>query len=198
MAPKNAAKKSAAKKVVEVEVKVATPEPEPEIVKVATPVEEEPVAEVANGKKPLNEYQQFINATVAKLKADPEVMKEFEDIKNPYMKLRSLANKEWLILHPKEVNDKPKRQYKPRAKKVVDEDEEKEKPKKRKSKKDADGEEKPKRAPTAYNLFVQGIMVELKAKYADMSKEEKPTQRELMKEAAERWREFKAQQEEVA
>ena len=55
----------------------------------------------------------------------------------------------------------------------------------KKSKKQEGGEEKPKRAPTAYNIFMKEKMSELKL--ADPTKKGK----ELMSEAASLWKEHK-------
>jgi len=167
----------------------ATQVAEPAPVVAAPVAETAPVAAepVVGGKKPLNEYQSFINAKVAELK----VIESNKDKK--YMELRAVANTEWKVLHPKEETvassgDKPKRQYKPREKKekapkASATEGAKEKPKK---------EPKVKREPSAYNLFIKGALAEIKAELASKPDAAKPDQKEIMKLAALKWNEHKA------
>lgn len=141
--------------------------------------------------KPLNEYQKFINECVARLKTEADHQGK------KYMELRAVANAEWRKDHP--VDETKVKATKPRA------------PRKKKDKKEkkekaaaaADGAEeatsadakkekkvKVKRAPSAYNMFISGVLTELKKEYE--GKSTKPDQKELMKLAAERWRAHKA------
>jgi len=145
-------------------------------------------------KKPLNAYQLFINEKVAEIKPLTE------NTGKKYMELRALANAMWRTLHPVDESKPPRAPRKPKVAKepvgITDSDgEEAPAPvKKRRSKKEpklnADGTPKAKRAPTPYNMFVSAALKELKAEYADNP--DKPPQKELMKLAAAKWREFKA------
>ena len=159
------------------------------------------VAPVVAVKKPLNAYQLFINEKVAELKP----LEEYEGKK--YMELRALANAEWRKIHPVDESKAARAPRKPKAEKEpvgiseadsdsADEAQQPAAAKKRKSKKEpklnADGTPKAKRAPTPYNLFISAALLELKAEYADKPADQKPAQKELMKLAAAKWREFKA------
>jgi len=128
-------------------------------------------------KKPLNEYQLFVNDTVAELKTDEE-----NDGKK-YMELRALANIAWRVLHPIDPTKAPR---KPRAKAAKGE------PAAAKGEKQPKGEPKAikvKRAPTAYNMFISCALKELKDEYAGMV--DKPNQRDMMSLAAGKWRAYK-------
>lgn len=169
---------------------VLVPVKEPELIKIETP-------ELGSGSesdkdksaKKLNAYQQFVNETVNKLKVMPD------HAGKKYMELRALANIEWRVLHPPSSTDegKPKRVYKKKEKvKTVDSDSEAtgddDATTKKKVKKDKEPREK--REPTAYNIFVKSVFADINEEFKD--KPEKPSQREKMKIAAERWREVKA------
>ena len=153
----------------------------------------EAAVEAVTGKKPLNAYQQFVNEKVNELKGLAA-----NDGKK-YMELRALANAEWRILHPATAVDenKPKRVYKKKEKDSegdeasTSSESKTKKVKATKSSKDKEPKEpKEKRAPTAYNLFIKSAFAELNEEFKD--KEHKPTQTEMMKLAAERWRQVKA------
>jgi hypothetical protein len=150
-------------------VVVAEPEPKPAKAKKEPKSKKEPTAEgESNAKKPLNEYQVFINTTIAELKAsgDNDSLK--------YMELRAIANTKWRELHPVDPEKAPR---KPRVKK-----EKEPKPVK---------EAKAKRPPTAYNMFISAALIELKAEHANA--DPKPSQKDMMKLAAEKWRAYKAE-----
>jgi hypothetical protein len=151
---------------------VAAAKPEAKKAK-KTKVAKEPKAEKEKEKvkRPLNAYQLFINAKVVELKE----LEEHASLK--YMELRSLANTMWRVDNPVDPSKPPR---KPREKKVKE-------PKALKV-------EKPKRAPSAYNLFISAAIHDLKAKHANDA--EKLDHKELMKLAAKQWNEFKASEEE--
>lgn len=183
---------------------VIAPEPEPEPeqkIEILSEVEENVIQpEVASGSesdkdkssKKLNAYQQFVNETVNKLKVVPD------HAGKKYMELRALANIEWRVLHPVTDDGKLKRQYK-KKEKTVDSDSDvpvddevgtTTKKKTKKDKKEKNKEPREKREPTAYNIFVKTVFAEINEEFKD--KESKPSQREKMKLAADRWREVKA------
>jgi hypothetical protein len=122
------------------------------------------------GGKPLNEYQKFINEHVTKLKAEPG------NADKKYMELRALANTEWRKDHPADETKAPR---KPRTKKPnkdvasVAEGNDVAAPKEKKPKE--------KRKPSAYNMFISGALLELKAEFASKPASEKPDQKVMMK-----------------
>ena len=179
-------------------------------------------------KKPLNEYQQFVNNMIAELKLSSD-----EEIAGKkYMELRAIANAEWTKTHPKDPNAKPRIAKSAKVKDTDTDDKEnvtatkvkksikskksasvapppinaadsdtdnsdtdkktkKGKKEKKENKVDSDGNVivKAKRAPTLYNLFISGALIELKAEF--IAKGEKPVQKDLMVLAAAKWREHK-------
>jgi hypothetical protein len=159
--------------VAEIEPVVAEAEPKPAKAKKESKAKKEPKATSDSEgepkvKKPLNEYQVFINTTVTELKESGD----HDGLK--YMELRAIANTKWRELHPVDPEKAPR---KPRVKK-----EKEPKPIK---------EAKAKRAPTAYNMFISAALIELKAEHAN--DEPKPSQKDMMKLAAEKWRAYKAE-----
>ena len=83
----------------------------------------------------------------------------------------------------------PRAKANPKVKVVNDEDNNPAKRKKREPKVDAEGNII-KRAPTEYNIFMSKTLLALKDEYKDY--EVKPNQKELMAEAAGKWRDHKA------
>jgi hypothetical protein len=116
------------------------------------------------------------------------------------MELRHVANSKWKELSEADVQllkEAFTTNYpnpRPRAKKLKkdassDTDSDNDSGKKKKRVKRVKDVNKPK---SAYILFVQAALKELKEKYADASTEDKPNQKDLMKMAAKKWNDHKA------
>lgn len=130
----------------------------------------------------------------SKIEEAPSDEEKIEEPKVPAPKQRGRPKK---IIVP--ANDVPKQipshqmtppsKANPKIKIVNDEEENPTKRKKREPKVDAEGNVI-KRAPTEYNIFMSKTLLALKDEYKDY--EVKPNQKELMAEAAGKWREHKA------
>ena len=150
--------------------------------------------------------------TAAKAETEPQTAGNLQDAAEAVNLQTATEKKEEIdtVTTTSDVEDTPKAKKEPNAKKEpkakkVESDEEETKPKKQtKAKKPAatesdedepKGKKEPKekkRAPSAYNIFVKEVMPQLKKENEALG-DEKKTQRDLMKLAAELWNKKKAE-----
>ena len=150
--------------------------------------------------------------TAAKAETEPQTAGNLQDAAEAVNLQTATEKKEEIdtVITTSDVEDTPKAKKEPNAKKEpkakkVESDEEETKPKKQtKAKKPAatesdedepKGKKEPKekkRAPSAYNIFVKEVMPQLKKENEALG-DEKKTQRDLMKLAAELWNKKKAE-----
>jgi hypothetical protein len=135
-----------------------------------TTTKEEPVVEEnTKVKRAPTKYQLFFKQKLTELREeydDPETRPSYND-------MRTMINEEW-------HKDNPKPEKTSSGVKKV------RKPKKSSS---DDTNEKPKRAPTAYNIFIKEIMPQIKSEHENDTV--KLNQKDIMKLAAEKWNQHK-------